>query len=199
MNASSDDDCFSPYGDHDTPQGQSALFKAAEEGDLVKILDALPFGTPNSFDPECQRTALMHAVFMGNLEAVEMLIQHDNPNEADPQGITALMEAASQGFTNIVKLLIEHCDVNAVSNSGHTALMMAVIWEQLECVKVLAECSDLEVKNKDGLTAYVLAFHGGMAECADEISMAKVRKEKRLLVAETRDSVVPEVAKPKRL
>jgi ankyrin repeat protein len=73
------------------------------------------------------RTALMQAVWLGNLKNIKLLIDSGaDVNAKDKHGRTALMEAAYWGYVDAVNMLIEAgADIDAKSDLEMTALDFA--------------------------------------------------------------------------
>lgn len=70
---------------------------------------------------------LIKAIFLGNLQMVEQLIEQGaDINAKADNGWTALHYAAKRGYVEVVKYLIEQgADINAKNNAGETPLYEA--------------------------------------------------------------------------
>ncbi|UYV66415.1 hypothetical protein LAZ67_4001594 [Cordylochernes scorpioides] len=90
---------------------------------------------------------LHHAVIMGNLEAVNVLLKDGtNANSRDSEGRTPLHHAVDKSNTNIVKILKQHgADVTLATNEGSTSLHTAAIKRAQEIAELLLK--DLPPKN----------------------------------------------------
>ena len=105
----------------------TALHKAAREGDLAKLRSLLDFGAdPNQRDGNGNRP-LIEAVSAGHLNAVRVLIAAGaNPNLTSSGGRTALIEGAIRGRIEIARLLISAgADLNISERGAGTALEAA--------------------------------------------------------------------------
>ena len=95
-----------------------------------------------NYSNEAQRTILCCACGYGNLEMVNLLLDHGaDVNLADINGVTPLRQAVKNGYTEIVKLLLEHkANINC-SVFGDTLMHIATCRGDgyLEIVKLLVE------------------------------------------------------------
>jgi len=98
-------------------------------------------------------SALMVAAYTNNLEAVQVLLDHDA--EVNKHGWAPLHYAAAVGNCDIMKLLIEKSAyVDAESPNKTTPIMMAARAGQTDAVKLLIEeGADLSLKNDQGMSA----------------------------------------------
>ena len=142
---------------------RSALFSAAEAGNLASIDKALKKGAPVDAKNAKGETALCRAVISGHAHAVEALIKHGASIESrNKQGCTPLLcakENISQSRTAVMRtLLTAGAEINVPDNFGDTALAFAVTFCRPDWVKCLLEFNPaLEIRNSVGRTALLCA------------------------------------------
>lgn len=92
-------------------------------------------------------------------EAIRMINQGANVEDANKAGTTAIIRAAELGMADVVKALIAaKADVNAKSNPGYTALMLAADNGKTEIVRILLDAgADVTAKSGAGMTALDMA------------------------------------------
>ena len=146
------------------PQNDTALRKAAQDGDIQAVNDLLAKGANVNAKDDKGRTALLWvAPARDNPEMAKLLIAKGaDCNAKDNDGETALMIAASQSNPGILTALIEAgAEVNAQNNAGGTALMAAAFRANLDEIKILlSKDADLKLKDKKDRTAYEVAKEG---------------------------------------
>ncbi|WP_116106591.1 ankyrin repeat domain-containing protein [Lewinella sp. IMCC34191] len=120
-----------------------------------------------SFDrsatPDDAFSLLMHAIYDGDLEMTEYLLERVyDLSRTDDHGFTPLMAAASENQADIARLLLDReADVNQVVRNW-TALIEAADEGSLETARLLIEAgADLEVGGVNGRTAVVMAASEG--------------------------------------
>lgn len=115
------------------------LPRAAERNDFDDILTMLQRGDPVDSEGEDQRAALSFAAANGNLQIMDLLLDHrPDVDHRDRFGDTALHWAALSGQTGAVKrLLAAHAAINAQNGQGTTPLMLAIGANRREVVRVL--------------------------------------------------------------
>ncbi|KAE8302927.1 Ankyrin repeat protein 1 [Giardia duodenalis] len=96
-------------------------------------------------------TALMVAAVLGHVEAVRLLMEHENGMKSSTE-LTALMWAAANGRTEVVRLLLE-VEGCMEKCRGCTALSFAACYGRLDCVKLLLK----REKNVGGMSALSVA------------------------------------------
>ncbi|MHB8455457.1 MAG: ankyrin repeat domain-containing protein [Acidiferrobacterales bacterium] len=108
------------------PWGLTPLLMAARlPADMSRLL--LAHGASVDLADVHGRTALMKAVYRGNVPVVRLLLGHGAlVNRAGPQDKTALFYAIVSGRPPLVQLLLEHgAQVNLADNYGQTPLSLA--------------------------------------------------------------------------
>ena len=88
------------------------------------------------------KTALIHAVLAGNLDALELLIPHSKLIQEDNSGNTALSHAAMKGDLSITTTLVNKfkestLDVDKRNIKGLTPLLITCQLGYIECARVL--------------------------------------------------------------
>lgn len=104
-------------------------------------------------------TPLMNAVYNGNTNIINMLLENGADINYTTDEMTPLIYAAYKGNTNIINTLLENgADINYTNYYGMTALMYAASYNQFEAVKILLENNaDTSITDEDGYTALDLA------------------------------------------
>lgn len=124
----------------------------------------------NAHGVQGQRASpVLEAVLVGDLEALELLIQSDTdlnevwkllPDGGDEElEISPLIVAAGAGDLKLVKLLVENgAEVELITSMGESAFSFAVARGHLDVVKYLVkEHADTESKNRFGLCSAEIA------------------------------------------
>ena len=94
------------YGTASTP-----LVDAVLENDNQALKEALSRGAPVDGHNEQGETALIWACYMGNNDAVDLLLKHGaNPHTICKAGISPLMAAALNGRLSVIKTLLANPD-----------------------------------------------------------------------------------------
>ncbi len=131
----------------------AAYLAAADLADMVPYLDinstahfkSLVTGTEeaNAKRSDNNKTILMYAVWVGNLETVQHLLSKGaDINAKDSEGITPLLLAIYTDRTEIAAILIQQgADVNASAYDGTTPLMMSRIRQNKEIEEALLKSS----------------------------------------------------------
>ena len=104
-------------------------------------------------------TPLMNAVYNGNTNIINMLLENGADINYTTDEMTPLIYAAYKGNTNIINTLLENgVDINYTNYYGMTALMYAASYNQFEAVKILLENNaDTSITDEDGRTALDMA------------------------------------------
>jgi ankyrin repeat protein len=144
----------------------TALFKAAAEGDVPAIQSALQGGANiNTRNPQFPGdTPLIAAAMLGREEAVRYLIQAGaNISAGNGNKSTALHHAAIFRHLEVARILIRaHSDVNIKDNEGATPLVYLA--RDTELVRLLLEAgAEVNVKATFA-TPLIIAAHSGNAE-----------------------------------
>lgn len=115
------------------------LPRAAERNDFDDILRMLQRGDPVDSEGEDQRDALSFAAANGNIQIMDLLLDHRAEVERrDRFGDTALHWAALSGQAGAVKrLLAAHAAIDARNGQGMTPLMLAIGANRREVVRIL--------------------------------------------------------------
>jgi hypothetical protein len=101
-----------------------ALRRAASGNDVAGIRIALEQGAQIDSTTPDGKTPLMHAAFLGHLDAIQFLVQRKaDLNRRDAAGRTALMLAAGAHPEVVVALIGAGADVKIKDAEGRTALM----------------------------------------------------------------------------
>ncbi|MEI0747941.1 ankyrin repeat domain-containing protein [Brachyspira pulli] len=100
-------------------------------------------------------TPLMNAVYNGNTNIINMLLENGADINYTTDEMTPLIYAAYKGNTNIINTLLENgVDINYTNYYGMTALMYAASYNQFEAVKILLENNaDTSITDENGYTA----------------------------------------------
>jgi uncharacterized protein len=161
------------------PVAMEAFTKAALDGDLAIVKQALAApAAANYADPD-GRTALMLAAFNGHSGIVAALLDAGAKIDTrDQTGRTALMYACSGSNDATVALLVKRrAGVNLADSEEHwTPLMFAAAEGQTEVARrLLAAGADPTAADIDGEDSALFARSKGFAELADLIAKAKER------------------------
>ncbi|RNA31286.1 acyl- -binding domain-containing 6 [Brachionus plicatilis] len=96
----------------------------------------------------------------GNIDQLKKLINSENLDKKDENGMSLIMWACDRGLVDMVKFLLKQkADVNLQDADGQTCLHYAVSCEHAEIVKILLKESkiDVTIQDSDGLSAKDLA------------------------------------------
>uniref|UniRef100_A0A6I8Q9G9 Ankyrin repeat and sterile alpha motif domain containing 6 n=1 Tax=Xenopus tropicalis TaxID=8364 RepID=A0A6I8Q9G9_XENTR len=130
--------------------------------DMKDYLDSITKIRPKT-DEEKRRPDIFHAVKMGNVQLVKLIIDEDpsQVNAVNADGASPLMIAAVTGKLELVQLLVDkNADINK-QDSVHawTALMQATYHGNKEVVIfLLNQGADVTLRAKNGYTAFDLVM-----------------------------------------
>jgi hypothetical protein len=163
------------------------LWQAAYDGNAKKVADLLERGAdpkkPNSGASDS--TPLMAAAQSASLEALEMLLPHNEVDQKDAHGTTALMWAAYACRPEAIKsLLAAGADPLAKDKLGRSALHKAALRNFEATMAILATVSDLDALDNEGQSAEQLArasFNANRAGSSDVIGQERARRESAAL------------------
>ena len=136
---------------------QSNVYDIARKGcadDMEQLIEEYP--KVINYKNKNGHTPLILACYSGNIEVIEVLVEHvEDLNALSNEG-TALMAATFKGNLEVSKLLLDHgADVNATDLNGNTALHFAVRFTNVDIVKLLmaykADVNLLDVKKMSAL------------------------------------------------
>jgi ankyrin repeat protein len=143
--------------------GQPVLVWAVGTGkeSTRKLRSLLKAGADKNRTSSRENNALMQAARIGDLPAVELLLQEGlRPSHRDMDGETPLIAAARcYANANVMKALVKAgADVNAADLKGMTALMYAAEDAKVDAVKTLLDLGvSPNAKNKDNQTSLQIA------------------------------------------
>ncbi len=108
----------------------SPVFESVRPEQRVRVREAVAWVLERGADADARdfggRTLLMRASAAGNVELVELLVEHSDVNALDDRGRTALMRAGQAGHPGVVRLLLERgAERGARGDDGATALELA--------------------------------------------------------------------------
>jgi ankyrin repeat protein len=182
-----------------------SLYKASQTGDLAKMgrlldastePDALVAVRNTSNGAIVQRTALVEAVALGQLDAARLLLDRGaDPCLADSTGATPLVAAARNGHIGMVRRLAAcGAELDATTPDGATAFHAACGHNQPECVAALVELGcDTSIKDTNGWTGKQWAEPRGHAAVLDVLREAVAA---RLLGTAVREAMGTAVNQP---
>ena len=159
---------------HKYAQGENILLRAVDlqHADCVKvILDKVSSkDLPHTIRLRsvwwgpCSRTAPQIACEKGNLNIVQILVEHDR---TWPFPTNAFFIAFEQGHEHIMNYLVAKCDLReSVNRDGLTALDRLISRGYLEIAKLLIHYGDTQ-RNGDGFSPMMLAVHHDLTPLVD--------------------------------
>jgi hypothetical protein len=150
-----------PNLDQKNEHGESALFRAAQNGDIETVKWLIEHGA--SFkDPRNDGISPLHiSAYNGHSKVIELLLDFgDECNKAEPvDGGTALYMAAQNGHFEAVKHLLAHkAKINKTVHSGTTALYIAIQNDHDEVINLLLRLgADVNKNSINGPNPIMLA------------------------------------------
>ena len=139
-------------------QGQTALFKAAESGNLVIVRALLEHGLDPAQKDIYGETPLGAAVRCGNRSVADALLEMtaDLASAVDNEGSTLLHKAAWGNLTSIATLLLDkyNFNVDCRDNYGRTPAHTAAYQGNTRLLKYLLteKSADINARDLDGRT-----------------------------------------------
>ena len=144
---------------------------------LLKFLFGINGVDPNYFPVHDKYTALHYAVTIGNLQAVNVLLDNGASPEigGGNERITPLMVSSFKGYLKIVQILVNTVThVNQTDASGRTALIYASLHMHNEIIKLLLQKgSDPNITAEDGMSALMMASNVGNTEIVQHLLEAR--------------------------
>jgi ankyrin repeat protein len=137
-------------------RGGTAVFLAAETGNIAAIKMLLQHGADLTFEADNTDTAFMIANRRDNSAVVELFLDNGLQLEARymADSNTALTLAVDHGSINVAKLLLKRgADVHAVNDGGNTPLHLAVCNNIPELISLLLQSgADVNARSSAGYT-----------------------------------------------
>ena len=145
---------------------QTALFKAAESGNLVLLRALLEEKIAPEHMDNFGEPALMVALRCGNRSVAECLLKiaRDPVNTMDKEGATLLHKAAWGNLPELAKLLLEEYsfDLEAKDHYGRTALHIAAYQGNTRILKYLLEhAANVNAADNEGRTPIFSGAYDG--------------------------------------
>ena len=154
--------------------GNTCLFDAVRKGCSKDVLQAIiSHGADVNATNKSNETALMKACWMGNEDAISVLLNAGaDPNIAHADGYISLHGAIRKGCSkDVLEAIISHgADVNATNQANETALRYAC-WEgNIDTFNVLLQAgADTNIASADGNT---LLYDAITADCSKDVLQA---------------------------
>jgi uncharacterized protein len=116
----------------------SKLFDFARQGKTPELQQYIEAGIPINLTNHKGDTLLMLASYYGNLETVNMLLEHDaDVNVLNERGQSPIAGAVFKGYDDIVKAMV---DKGADVRAGHpNAVDSARMFKREECLRMFGE------------------------------------------------------------
>lgn len=133
--------------------GESALLKAAWNGDFALAETLIELGANMVLAADDGRTPLFAAAVSGNLQLVELILkQGADANTSTVNGKTPLMVSAWSDYPEMARLLLRYgADPDKIDNNGRNAIFYALWDRNVEVVKTLLDSgADLALVDKQG-------------------------------------------------
>ncbi len=143
---------------------ERALFKAAGDGNLEKVVELLKEGVDANYLGYDNNTPLTEAAGLNHEKIVDILLQVENinVNAEDIDGRTALHWAVMKENPEMIISLLKNprVDINAKNNKGDSAINSAVEDNNEEIVDIFLQDDRLEINylNKNGITPLISAI-----------------------------------------
>lgn len=154
-------------------RGRTALYLAAERGDLDAVSRLIEQGAVIDARDNCRWTPLMRAAQNGHLPVVrELLATGAELNAQDKEGYNALILSVITAQQSVVEYLLEQGIERDVQDDklGWTALMWAAKEGRVELVGLLLDKgADKTIQAVTGKTAYDLAIENKRTQIAERL------------------------------
>ncbi len=151
--------------DHETNEGETALLRAAAEGDQGAVRLLAKAGADIEARDRQGRTPLLAAAEGGSDDVVQWLLDHgSDPQVQDEQGNGLLHAAARGGLSARVEGLLDRgAAVDLVNGRGQTPLLLAASAGREETAELLlARGASPELRDRNGLS---LVHHSALGGC----------------------------------
>lgn len=129
----------------------------------------------NAIYPDTNMSALMHAVSVGNIDAINVLLEAGaDVDLKNKKGRSAIFFAIRKSnLTAIYKLYLAGANVNIRDNENATPLCYAADYGQTACVLLLIElAADVNAGDKSGVTPLMMSLTHGHRDIADALLSA---------------------------
>ncbi len=144
--------------EHRDARGRTALYLAAEQGQLIKVEALLAQGSQVDALDDCRWTPFMRAAQNGHISVVKHLLGAGaNINAVDKEGYDALIASAITYQIDVMRYLLEQGIDRNVQDStmGWTAMIWAAKEGRLDMVQLLIDQgADTGHRDGSGKTAY---------------------------------------------
>lgn len=148
-------------------KGNAHMIKMLAPLANCEIRGRLPEGHENRSRGPQAAAPLCFAAWVGDVEAVRVLLPFCNPRGTSDGGMTALMIAANEGHVEVVEELSKTGHCSARNREGETALMRAcdarmsseeLVERKKRCALILARTSPVEAVNENSASALGLSI-----------------------------------------
>lgn len=160
------------------------LFKAIKEGNAASVQEALQSGCDVNDTFGGSYTALMAAVYKGDLEIIKLLVQAGAELDSyDSSGNTPFMFAFYDTTPKpavVAYLLSLNVDTNIINDQEYTPLILASLNNHVASIKLLIEAGvNIEEKGQSNATALLLATGNNCVEAVKALASAGADIETR--------------------
>ncbi|CAG8922375.1 unnamed protein product [Penicillium salamii] len=148
----------------------SALIQSIAISDLGGAHLLLHYGASvHGADKPRAPRPLIAAVEVGNVDMIELLLQHDaSPHAFDSRGLTPMWWASRSGEIKLVDVLLRHGAPIDPIECHETPFLFAASEEQIDMLKFLIEKgANINARDSDGHTALMCAAAGAKSEIVD--------------------------------
>ncbi len=159
-------------------RGRTALYLAAEQGDLQTVTQLIANGASVDARDNCRWTPFMRAAQNGHLDVVKILLNAGaDINAIDKDGYDALIATVITHQTVMMNyLLAQGLHMNTQDKTmGWTALIWAVKENKEDMVdSLLTRGADKSIVDKEGKTAYDWAIEKEHTHLADRVRTGNI-------------------------